>query len=94
MPFRKEEVENELSESLFNIKKYSDLSIEQQWKITAKADILGTLTGGEYGFGHTSYSQKMIDEAFSNIYLAKKYGWNDYSESFPNLWQYIGGVLK
>ena len=93
MPFRKEEVENELSESLFNIKKYSDLSIEQQWKITAKADILGALTGGEYGFGHTSYSQKMIDEAFSNIYLAKKYGWNDYSESFPNLWQYIGGVL-
>ena len=78
---------------VFN-KKFKDLSLEQQWKITGKADILGSLTDGEYGFGHTGYSIRNRDEVFADIYLAKKYGWNEYAEVFPALWKYIGEFVK
>ena len=90
---RLEEVKDSISQKMFN-KKFKDLSLEQQWKITGKADILGSLTDGEYGFGHSGYSFRNRDEVFADIYLAKKYDWKEYSEVFPELWKYIGVFLK
>ena len=90
---RLEEVQETISQKMFN-KKFEDLSLEQQWKIVGKADILGSLTDGEYGFGHTGYSFSNRDEVFADIYLAKKYNWEEYSEFFPELWKYIGNFLK
>ena len=75
-------------------KTFDDLPLELRWKIAGRADILGSLTDGEYGFGHTGYSFRNRDEAFANIYLAKKYEWNEYAEAFPSLWQFIGVFLK
>jgi hypothetical protein len=87
------EVQNILSQKMFQ-KTFDNLSLEQRWKITGKADILGSLTDGEYGFGHTGYSIRNRDEVFADIYLAKKYGWNEYAEVFPALWKYIGEFVK
>ena len=87
------EVRNNLAQKLFQ-KEFSKLSLEQRWQIAGKADILGSLTDGEYGFGHTGYSFRNRDEAFANIYLAKKYNWNEYAEVFPALWKYIGEFVK
>ena len=42
------EVQNILSQKMFQ-KTFDNLSLEQRWKITGKADILGSLTQDGYG---------------------------------------------
>lgn len=74
-------------------KKYSDLSDSERWKIIAKADILGDITDGEYGFGHLSYSKEDFSEAFGNMYLAVKYDWKIFETDYPAMWKFMKGLL-
>ena len=90
---RSDEVKNNIAQKMYG-KTFGDLPLKLRWKITGRADILGSLTDGEYGFGHTGYSFRNRDEVFANIYLAKKYEWNEYAKAFPALWQFIGMFLK
>lgn len=89
-------LKNQLSKELFGIEDYQELPFEQQWKIIAKNDILGSITGGEYGFGHEDwyYLEDFYREAFANIYLMYKYGWKEFREEFPYLWNYMENLLK
>ena len=71
--------------------KISQLSFEDQWKSTAEADILGSISIGEYGFGHPpeTYVMDFYREAFANMYLARKYHWTDICEKYPNIMKYL-----
>lgn len=74
-------------------RKFSDLSHSESWKIYAKADILGDITDGEYGFGHIGYSKGNFPEAFGNMYLAVKYDWKTFEADYPAMWKFMKGLL-
>jgi len=74
-------------------RKFADLSHSESWKIYAKADILGDITDGEYGFGHFGYSKGDFPEAFGNMYLAVKYDWKTFETDYPAMWKFMKGLL-
>ena len=74
-------------------KEYSKLSTPEEWKVVAKADILGDITNGEYGFGHLAYNED-YSEAFSNIYLAVKYEWPSFEKDYKNMWDFVKGLIN
>ena len=93
---KKASVKNLLAKELFDVDDFSNLSLEQQWKITADADILGSISGGEFGFGHSTqvYLDDLHREAFANMYLARKYEWVDFKKKYPAMWRYMEDLLK
>ena len=87
---------DQLAQEKFKISCYKDLNFQQQWKITAFGDILGSISTGDYGFGHqkTQYIQDFYREAFANIYLVYKYGWTEFQQQFPAMWKYMEVLLN
>ena len=70
------------SQKLFN-GNYRDIGDRERFIATAYADVVGDLTNGEYGAGHTRSYYKSINksnmrygESIANIKLIKKYGKN------------------
>lgn len=93
---KRNDFKNQQAKKLFGFENFQNLSFEQQWKITAKGDILGSLTVGEYGFGHEEkyYLEDFYRETFANMYLVHKYDWEEFKEEFPDLWNYMENLLK
>lgn len=85
-----------LAKEMFDGRSFSELSLEEKWKIAADMDILGSVSGGLYGFGHLKvvYLEDDFREAFANMYLAKKYGWTEFKRRWPKLWKYMEELLK
>lgn len=77
-------------------KSFSELSYVEQWKLIADADILGSISVGDYGFGHLmeTYVADFFREAFANMYLARKYHWTDICEKYPNIMKYLEEKIK
>lgn len=92
----KVKMENALAKEKYGKDNYDELSLDQRWKITADADILGSISGGLYGFGHGHqvYIDDEYREAFANMYLAYKYNWTEFGERYPSLWKYMENLLK
>ena len=92
----KEQMKDTLAKEKYGKDKYDELSLDQQWKITADADILGSISSGLYGFGHGSdvYIEDRYREAFANMYLVHKYNWNEFRERYPKLWKYMENLTK
>ncbi len=80
----------------YKLRWLSSSRAEEQWKIIADMDILGSASGGLYGFGHPKevYLEDDFREAFANMYLAYKYGWTEYKRRWPKLWKYMEDLLK
>ena len=85
-----------LAKELFGADDFLSMSFEQRWKIMADADILGSISGGEFGFGHSTqvYLDDLYREAFANMYLARKYGWGDFKGKYPAMWKYMDDLIK
>ena len=77
-------------------KNFSELSFVEQWQLTADADILGSISAGDYGFGHPvqTYVMDFYREAFANMYLARKYHWTAICEKYPNIMKYLEEKIK
>lgn len=100
-------VKNQEAQRLFGIKDFEQLNIHQQLKIITHGDILGSISKGDYGFGHddkeayimdqdplTGAKNQIFRQTFANIYLAYKYGWTEFKTNFPAIWQYMEDLLN
>jgi len=74
--------------------------LETRFRAVGFWDVIGGLSGGDYGAGHTRSYYRRDDgksgkkEVYANIYCSIVMGWKEYESAFPLTTAWIRGSLK
>lgn len=92
------DLQTQHSKSILN-KDFGQLTADEQHRVLSFFDVSGSISGGEYGFGHNNYLEEIAEDRFGNdafacMYSAVIHGYKEYQDAYPELWKFISKYLS